>query len=485
MKNIRHCIWPLIFLGIMACGTSGGPDGSTSEPAVRELQVGTTETNFIAVEGEVDTYHLQAAETNRFLHITCEERTSGSGVDLLVTVFEQINGQRVRLFGKHKPDGATVPGDLELWIYIDRPKDLYITVRDLMDNDASGTIPYFLRANFQDSAEGNHNFSNAQSITVGAASATSDAIDEIGEVDCFSFTPDADGVYAVNVDHHKPTGGSAVQLALSLYDRNGNRIQYLADPYHTIQAYLEQANGPYFIIVEDSDSMDADAGAPYDVSVAAVTADEAQVNDSSDTATVLAIDGDTYAAEGAVAYGCSSISPGHAADADWYRLTIGGGGTYHQVQFTIDNGQTIVGTAPLRVVVYDSALQTIASHDFATGGSAYQNQFRVQSGDYFVCVSTANAKRLDKNATYRIQLQLADLNDDAEATDDNTANTAIALANNTPQSGYVSYRSDVDWYALGVTGAGAQILSVDLTSASSIVDYQLSIWRGDQIVKKV
>ena len=119
MKNIRYCIWFLILFGVMACGTSGGEDGSTAEPAVRELEVGETQTSFIAVEGEVDTYHLRAAETNRFLHIYCEERLSGSGVDLLVTVFEEVDGQRLRIFGKHKPDGATIPAGLDLWIYID------------------------------------------------------------------------------------------------------------------------------------------------------------------------------------------------------------------------------------------------------------------------------------------------------------------------------------------------------------------------------
>ena len=481
MKHIRHCIWLLIIFGVMACGTSGGEEGSTAEPAVRELQVGETQTNFIAVEGEVDTYHLRAAETNRFLHIYCEERVSGSGVDLLVTVFEEINGQRVRIFGKHKPDGATLPAGLDLWIYIDRPKDLYITVRDLLDDDASIDIPYYLRANFQDSAEGNHDFSNAQAITVGAAGGSSDAIDEIGEVDCFTFTPESNGVYAVDVAHHKPSSGSAVQLAISLYDRNGNRIQRMADPYHTIMAYLEQAAGPYFVIVEDSDSMDADTGAPYDIAVAAVAADEAQADDVAEDAAVLENTGGTYTAQGAIAYGCSSISPEHAADADWYRLTINEGGTYQLVQLMIDHGQTPAGTTPLRVTMYDSALQAVAAHDYAYGDAAYQNQFRIENGEYFISVIPANSKKVNQSTTYRVQLQLADTEDDAEQTDDNTANTARDV----PDTGFVSYHSDVDWYKLGVTAAGPQILSVDLTSAASVVDYQLSIWRGDQMIKKI
>jgi hypothetical protein len=489
MKTINLCIGVLLVIGLVACGTGGSSDSATSEPAVRELQVGETQSHAIASAGEVHTYHLRAAETNRFLQISCEERISGSGVDLLVTVFEEVNGQRVRLFGKHKPDGATLGADLDLWIYIDRPKDLYITVRDLLDNDAAPTVPYYLRVIFQDSAEGNHDFSNARSLTVGAGNAVSDAIDEIGEVDCFTFAPDTDGVYAVDVAHYKPLGGTPVQLALSLYDVNGNRIQHLVDPYHTILAYLTRDSGPYFVIVEDSDSMNQDAAAPYEISVAPAAADEAQANDVVEEATLLEMDVlNPATASGAIAYGCSSISPDHAADADWYQLAIGTTGgltTYHQVQLTIDNGETVIGTAPLRVAVYDSAMEMVTSHDFSCGGAAYQNQFRAENGDYFVSVLPANSKRLTQRTTYQLQLQLADLNDDAELTDDNTANSAILLDPQTPQSGLVSYHSDVDWYEMAVDTTLPRILAVELTSDASIVDYQLSIWRGDQLVKKI
>lgn len=489
MKMINLCMGVLLVIGLVACGTGGSSDSATSEPAVRELQVGETQSHAIASAGEVHTYHLRAAETNRFLKISCEERTSGSGVDLLVTVFEEVNGQRVRLFGKHKPDGATLGADLDLWIYIDRPKDLYITVRDLLDNDAAPTVPYYLRAIFQDSAEGNHDFSNARSLTVGAGNAVSDAIDEIGEVDCFTFAPNTDGVYAVDVAHYKPLGGTPVQLALSLYDVNGNRIQHLVDPYHTILAYLTRDSGPYFVIVEDSDSMNGDAAAPYEISVAPAAADEAQANDVIEEATLLEMDVlNTATASGAIAYGCSSISPDHAADADWYQLAIGTAGgptTYHQVQLTIDNGETVIGTAPLRVAVYNSAMEMVTSHDFSCGGAAYQNQFRAQNGAYFVSVLPANSKRLTQRTTYQLQLQLADLNDDAELTDDNTANSAIMLDAPASHDGLVSYHSDVDWYGVEVNTALPRILAVELTGDASIVDYQLSIWRGDQLVKKI
>jgi hypothetical protein len=369
MKNIQYSIGLLLLLALVACGGGVTSDQDASEGAVRTLTVGETQTSFISVEGEVDTYRLRAAETNRFLHIHCEERTSGSNVDLLVTVFEEVNGNRVRVFGKHKPDGASIGADLDLWIFIDTPKDLFITVRDLLDDDASVSIPYFLTATFEDSAEGNHNFSNAQSLTIGAAETTSDVIEEIGEVDCFTFAPTASGVYAVNVDHHKPAGGSPVQLAVSLYDENGNRIQRITDPYHVIRAYLTPESGPYFLIVEDSDSMDSDLGAPYDIAIEPIVVSEAQDNDVVEDATALELDAeDIYTAAGTIDYGCSSISPGHEGDQDWYRFDlgqVGGATTYHQVLMTVDGGETITGTTPFRVIVYNAEMTLVTSHDFA------------------------------------------------------------------------------------------------------------------------
>lgn len=489
MKGLKYGICLLMLLALTACGNSGGESDSPTERASVELQEGETRSAYISTEGEVDIYRVRANEINRYMHIQCTESTSGSGVDLLVTVFEEVNGERVRIFGKHKPDGATLSADLDLWIYINTPKDLIIEVRDLMGDDTNTQIPYRLRYTYEDSVDGNHDFSNAQSLTIGAANPVQDVIDQIAQVDCFTFEPQSNGVYSLSVDHQKPGGVSPVQLAVTLYDRNGNRILRVADPDNTILAYLEQANGPYNVSVEDSDSMDADASAPYFIGVDEVSVTEAQGNDVRENATLIESDAqDVYTAAGAIDYGCSSISPDHTGDLDWYRFSMGAAGgptTYHPIEFTIDNGDTVNGTATIRVTVYDSEMETITAHDFTCGGEAYQNQFRVQNGEYFISVAPASASRLNQSATYQVRLREVAINDTAEETDDNTANTAISLTSGNSQSGYVSYHSDVDWYGIDVNTASANILSVDLTSAESIVDYQVSIWRGDQMIKRV
>ena len=120
-------IIPVLFFMLACSGGSGGSGGDSGEPMVTEMQVGVTRTATIETEGDVDTYHIRAAETNRFLKVNCNEKSSGSGVELMVTVFEEdASGKRVRLFGKHKPQDATPPANLNMVVYIDQPKDLYI-----------------------------------------------------------------------------------------------------------------------------------------------------------------------------------------------------------------------------------------------------------------------------------------------------------------------------------------------------------------------
>ncbi len=489
MKIIMRLIGRLfLLLAITACG-GGGDESTDDETTVPTLTIGESQTQFISTEGEVDTYQLRANEANRFLHLHCEEQTSGSGVDLLVTIFEETDdGQLRRLFGKHKPDGASLGADLDLWVYIDVPKDLTITVRDLMDDDASSDIPYHLLATFEDAADGNHDFFNALPLTVDGA-AVSDAIEQVGEVDCFTFDVTDSGVFAVDVDHHQPVDGSPVQLALSLYDNDGNLIERLADPYHRILAYLTTIDGPYFLIVEDSDSLDGDAGAPYDIGIASVAVAEAQENDVMDDATVLDADSvGEFTAEGTIDYGASITLPDHVGDMDWYQFSfgeIGGATTYHQIQMTIDDGDLVEGTAPLRIVVYDDTLAMVTAHDFTSGSPAYQNQFRTENGTYFIAVAPANSKRLNQGTRYRIRLMESELIDTIETTDDNTANSAVDLVDDLPTEGWVSYPGDVDWYALDVDTTIPRILSVDLIAQAGIVDHQLSIWRGDQMLKKL
>ena len=474
----------LAVLVLAAC--SSGSSSSSSEPAVTELQIGVAESAFIETAGDVDTYRIRAAEANRFMNISCEEKASGSGVDLLVTVYEEnASGERIRLFGKHKPDNATPPADLDIMIYVDRPKDLFITVRDLMDDDASEDIAYHVKCDFMEAGVDNHDFANAQPLTVGAANGSQDAIQEVGEIDCFTFAPAANGVYDIDVEHTTPHNAPTnVQLTMTLYDYEGNNIQSVTAPDHTILSYLDANDGPYFVTVQDSDGMHMDAAAVYSISVVQATASETLSNDTVDTANVLQADAtDAFTAAGAIEYASSSTSEENAGDTDWYQFTVPNDqtSTYRSVQLTIDNGPEVNGAAILRVVVYDATQTKITSHDFYCSGSAYQNQFRAESGTHYLSVTPLNANKITTRASYQIQLLPTDLTDDQN----NTENDAVMLQSGVPVTGTVAYHSDVDWYGLSVTTATPNIVEVELTSETSIVDYQVTLWRGVQLIKKI
>lgn len=489
MNGIKYGIWLIMLFALMACSGGSSDSGSPNAPASMDVEVGETRSGYIETDNDVDIYRVTANETNRYMLVHCSEATSGSGVDLLVTVYEEVDGNRRRIFGKHKPQGGSLSADLDLWIFINQPKTLIIEVRDLMADDSNTEIPYNLTCSYQDSVDGNHDFSSAQDIAIGANGAISDNIGEIGEVDCFTFTPQSDGVYSLNVDHSKPNGSSSVELAVSLYDRNGNPIMKVTDPSHTILAYLESASGPYFVAVEDSDSSDGDVAATYEISVVAISTGGLDNNNVVADADRIDPDSESvYTIAGAIEYGGSSISPDLAGDMDWYSVIVGdidGGTTYHPIEMTIADSPADDSTASVRVTVYDSEMKTVTYYEYKAGDPSYTNQIRVENGEYFILVEPAGASQLTQSTAYQVQLREVAIDDTAEVSDENTTDSAIALVEGAPQQGYVSYLSDVDWYSVNVNTNTDSVLSVDLTSAQSIVDYQISIWLGDQMIKKV
>jgi hypothetical protein len=483
MNTKIKVILPMLLFIVVGC--SGGSGGDSGESEITEMQVGVTESAFIDEAGDVDTYHLRAAETNRFLSINCNEKASGSGVEVLVTVFEEdASGNRVRLFGKHKPQDATPPANLDMAVYIDQPKDLYITVRDLMDDDASTEIAYHLTCEFMDAGEDNHDFSNAQHLAIGSSNIYLDAIEEVGEVDCFTFSPQTAGVYNVTVAHMSENYlFTNVQLAMSLYDGEGNRIQGVTAPNRTILSCLDPEDGPYYVTVHDSDDMHKDSAATYAMTVAEAAAGEMLANDAWDTSFILETDGSgMFIAEGAIEYASASGTEDYGPDADWYEFDMPESWASSQaVQFTISVSEEVNTASILRVEVCDETLSPITSHDFYCSGGAYENRFQAGSGIHYISVTPLNPGKLAGSAGYVVQLQPGDLDDD----DNNTETDATELQSGVQVEGDIGYHSDVDWYSIRVDTATAGILGVELTADASIIDYQLSIWRGVQLIKKV
>jgi hypothetical protein len=205
-------------------------------------------------------------------------------------------------------------------------------------------------------------------------------------------------------------------------------------------------------------------------------------NDSAGTATELAISGGVFTAAGELEYASASQSSGDGPDKDWFvfELSDPAPDTYQAVDISISGDTTANASLVYQVEVFDGEFRMVMSRDFHCTGEDYRNRFRAESGPYYLSVTPLNPNKLDRGAAYQILLEPGDLTDD----DDNTVNDAIALTSGVPAEGSVGYQADVDWYSLAVDTSEPKIVSVEIESGSSVVDYQLSVWRGDMLIEQ-
>jgi len=208
----------ILFLFFFSCAENP----SKNESGIKELSLRERVSGVIAVPGEVDWYHYRAVEANNVLQVNCSSNTNRPDIELLVTVYQEDGeGNKVRLYADHAPEDSPLPADIKMNIYIDTPKDIYISVRDLMD-DESSVYPYYLSIDFANDSEGNENF--AQAITLicdNPESCHTDCIDFVGDVDCYRFEAPEDGVYDISVDFSPFPGGTDVELSIDLYNPQG------------------------------------------------------------------------------------------------------------------------------------------------------------------------------------------------------------------------------------------------------------------------
>jgi hypothetical protein len=116
---------------------------------VTELSLNRSVQGTIAATGEVDWYHFRVVEANNILKVSCTGNHMRPEIDVLVTVYEEdADGNRIRLYAEHAMEDSELPTDITIYVYIDRPKDIYIAVRDLMDDEASSQ-PYNLTIDFK------------------------------------------------------------------------------------------------------------------------------------------------------------------------------------------------------------------------------------------------------------------------------------------------------------------------------------------------
>jgi hypothetical protein len=488
----------ILGLLLVSCGESDD-SGNDDEGGIQELTLRQTATGTISQAGEVDWYHYRVVEANAVLQVKCSSNTYRPDVTLLTTIYtDDAAGNRVRLYADHAPEDSQLPADIEMNVYMDVPKDIYISVRDLMDDDSSDH-PYYLSIDFAQGGDENGDFSQATRIDVdGTEPYETDTIGYIGDVDCFRFTADLSGIYDVHLAFSPFAGGTEVELCMDLYNDQGalimalNRTQRL--DYHII-SYLEA--GDYYILIDDYGKNDFDTASSYTVKVTTLDSQETMANDTRSDAAVMAYDDATrtFSANGSLDY---------LEDQDWYSLPLSDvdttGFKILQIQFDDLNPEVQFN---YQINVEDQDQVTRLAHTFSGGSSVYVSQIRAGAGDHFLHVQPSAHQDMIQKAPYEISVQVLDIDDPAETalhtdpdtgelvTGNDTIDTAMMLtptsASASATTGKIGFRGDVDWYYVAIpdpTTPRILELYLDTGTESSLVEYSVSFIR-DGVIKKM
>jgi hypothetical protein len=486
MKKL-YLLFPVLLLLFVSC--SGSDSSNNEEAGMTELTLGKSVSGAISTVGEVDWYHYRANEANSILQVKCSSNTYRPDVDLLVTVYEEIgdnskasNGNKVRLYADHAPEDSELPADIKMYLYLDAPKDLYFSVRDLMDDDASDS-PYFLSVDLESKeGEGNDNFAQAIPLVVDDAdSCQTDSIGHVGDVDCFRFEAQADGVYEIKVDFVPYQGGTDVRLCVDVYDSDGILVASLARGQGNEYCLLPCLTaGEYFVLIDENGRDDFDNASTYEICVNSIVADEVRENDTSDEATSIGF-ASPMVISGALEYW---------GDKDWYEFPLSGGAGFKVVNiaFTVEDMDF-----DYQINVEDAAHNLLLSHRHHGGPSVYQTQIKAGEGDHYLMIEPAEGETITESASYSVSIEVTDVDDADDIADiGNSPATAVELTTDTPPDPtnptYIAYRGDEDWYKITVppaTPTEAQVLEVFLdTSGPSSVEYYLSMILGGNVVKK-
>jgi hypothetical protein len=474
---MNRTLYSLMIFAAFLVSCSKQPSGDSQGTAV-ELELGRTATGTISEKGAVKWYHFRAVESNNVLQVKCTGETMRPDVEFLVTVYQlDSHGNKVLVYGDHVPEGSVVPADLTLNTYIDRPRDVYITVRDLMDDESSDER-FHLRVSYASASDSNDNFTSAAALTVNGATPVTGTIGYVGDVDCYSFDS-IGGVYDVGI-LFSPFQGTSVQLSVSLYDSTGTLIENRSVTGSTTYHMYHYLNaGRYYLDVRDVGKDDFDASSTYSISVSTVSDTEAWGNDTALTATVVHADSfnHAYAITGTLDY---------IEDRDYYLIDAPSGQTGFKVLYLSFHA---TASMPFEVNILDADAHTVLTHTYNGGSTDFHTQVKVLSGDYYVMVRPASTTSFDQGAAYTATVSVLDVVDDAEVTDggNDTIGTADALtATENPAqatSGKISYRGDVDWYSLTIPAhAQPQILEAFITAPVSQVEYTVEVI-GSQLLK--
>ena len=482
MKKIMLFVMALL---ITAC--SG--DNSTTESSIVELQVGNGDvisakrvSGEISSVGEVDLYHVRAVETDRTLQIKCSSDTVRTDVDLLVHVFEMNDdGELVMIAGDHAPEGSLGAVTIKINVPVTEPRDLYVHVRDLKDDESGKGNPYYISAYYEAAPDGNGSFETAADLVMNGPSIR-DNIGAEDDGDCFRISVAEAGVYDILVNFQR-LAGSAVRLNFTLYDGVSGDIIETRKQGNVKVSHLVHylVPGEYIMVVGDQGKDDFDPSSPYDISVDQLNVAEVMEND--------ALEADLQPDD--AMFDGASID--YYEDLDVYAIDsdVAGDITLMNLQFS----SLIPITYRIELYTGASLLLNLPlpdfSHDYRGGDNGdglYQVGMKLDAATYFMVVKAASGAEISTASPYTAEVAVTGIEDDDESFDHgdgvvgNDADyKAIDLtAHPSPEfhTGKIAYRTDVDYYKVTVPADAArkQVLSFNLDiPETELVQYAMKI----------
>lgn len=489
MKKIGLLL--LIIFSLAAC--SGEDNGDNDGAEMRELALDETVNGKIDQTGDVDWYHINLVERDRTLSVNLSGTHQNSPVDFMVTIYERNeNGDFVTVFGESAKEDVFAPANININVAVNEPRELYITVRDFKDDDASDQVGYRLMASYSDEAEDNNTFEEAIVLQVGSGQVChAETIYPVSDVDCYRFTiggANPAGVYRMTAQYDvSDITPIPVNLKLELYDETGQLVQQFrgqrpADKLYVLLPYLEE--GEYFMVIGDQGSND-ESQYEYSFCIEPVNASEVMQNDTAVTAQSCT----PTASGGADING----SLEYAQDQDWYVFDVppatGTSSQNIRINFFHDFDQVPdvltgqVSPAGYLINVHDVQGNVIHSYNHSVLATAAYN-VEIASGagaQNFISVQPVYKDQLPVALPYQMNVELRQVSDDGESADGQEVTTVLDPDGETVD-GKIFKLGDVDNYQITVdttTGPKTLELFFDTTEPSEVAYTVHVTWGGN------
>lgn len=490
MKKIIYVA--IMVLVLSSCKSGDSNNNNTDTLSNGELTLNHSVAGTISEVGEVDLYHININDANTILSVSVEGDTVHPDVELLVTAYQNDVNEDNRIMADHAPENSYLPANVNMNLYIDQPKEIYIAVRDLMDDEGDPEQRYHLTVSTASLEEENNDFSSATQLTVdGQGSAVTEKIDYVGDKDCFAFNISQEGVYSVSIDYDPFVGGTQVRPAARLFGPDGAMIDSVTNitgDGFIFLTHLAPSANPYHIVVEDTGNDDSDQSSSYDINIVTVDAGEVYANDTEGEAAQMTVSGgNTYSVEAALDYASSSEDPDHLGDRDWYvipidSINVAGIKVLNITMTDLDN----IRNLGYRISLMEESGAVLFTHDYEGGNAPYVCQIKAGTGNHYLLVQTAGTDRVQESAAYSVDIEVIGVTDPAEAGNgNNTESNATVITSGINTEGKIAFRSDVDWYRIQVPTDSPKILEVSLESAVSMVEYDVQIRLNNNTLKRL